>query len=220
VGLLKGLKIGLKIPNKIGDRYKEIKFYKGDRENKKQIEYINELFDNNLKIITKERELGYWGSFRCGKSFMQQLSMFLIALTYPGSNLIYIRDTYDQLEDSVIKQFNEEFEWLGYYKYNIADRICKFSNGSELRFRTFERDSGILSTEYDVIALCQAEDIKQDLILQLLGRLTGKVLPHPLLLTEGNPSSGFFKERYKDNPERHKELGIFFHLYQMIIERR
>jgi PBSX family phage terminase large subunit len=200
----------LKIPSVTNDRIKLIEFYKNGKENKKQIAYFNQLFDINGKIITNERELAYWGSFRCGKSFTQQLAMFLICIAYSGVNAIYIRDTYAQLEDSVIKQFHEEFEWLGYYKYNVADRICKFQTGSELRFRTFERDSGILSTEYDVIGICQTEDIKIDLFLQLLGRLSGKILPHPLLLTEGNPTSGFYKERYKDNPDSHKDLGIYF----------
>jgi len=199
----------LKIPNVSNDRVKLIEFFKDGKENKKQIAYFNQLFDINGKIITNESELAYWGSFRCAKSFTQQLAVFLICIAYPV-NAIYIRDTYDQLEDSVIKQFNEEFEWLGYYKYNSSERVCYFNTGSELRFRTFERDTGILSTEYDVIGICQTEDIKVDLFLQLLGRLSGKVLPHPLLLTEGNPTSGYYKDRYKDNPQKHKDLGIYF----------
>jgi len=192
---------------------KEIKFYKDSKENEKQIRYFNNLFDKNLQLYNCNRygEYAYFGAFRCSKSFSQQLAVFLICLHYPKTKAVYIRETYDELKDSVIKQFNDDFEYLGAYEYRISDRVAKFKNGSELRFRTFEKDTGILSTEYDVIAVCQVEDIPHELFLQLIGRASGRILGQKgIILVEGNPASGWVKDRYRDQSiEMLEQKGIF-----------
>lgn len=182
-----------------GDNKKEILFSHDGRTNKKQKDYFSSIFDNDLKLRGNYDEFSYFGAFRSGKSFSQQLAVFLICLAYPKTKAVFIRDTYDQLKDSVIKQFLDEFEYLGAFDYKISERVAVFKNGSELRFRTFERDTNILSAEYDLIAVCQAEDIPKELFLQLVGRASGRVLGRKgIILTEGNPGSGWTKERYKD----------------------
>lgn len=191
---------------------KEIKFYKKDRENSKQVQYINSIFKDDLRLQGQYSEFAYFGAFRCGKSFTQQLSLFLLCLNYSHTKAVYVRDTYDQLKDSVIKQFNDEFLYLDAYEYRVSDRIAKFRNGSEMRFRAFDYDTNILSSEYDAIGVCQAEDINYELFLQLIGRASGQVLGKKgILLVEGNPASGWVKERYKDQTqEMLNQKSIFF----------
>jgi PBSX family phage terminase large subunit len=92
----------------------------------------------------------------------------------------------------------------------MVDREARFGNGSNIKFRTFEKGTNILSTEYDIIAVCQAEDIQEELFLQLLGRLSGTRLGRPLLFVEGNPAPNYVKRRYYD--QEYSELaekGIF-----------
>lgn len=200
----------LKLSGKDGQE-KYISFHKDGKFNEKELLYFNTLFDCNLKLRGNFDEFSYFGAFRCGKSFSQQLAVYLICRNYSGTKALYVRDTYDQLKDSVIKQFLEEFQYLGHFVYLKSTRTCYFDNGSILVFRAFDRDTNILSSEYDVICVCQAEDIPFELFLQLFGRLSGHILPRPLLLMEGNPASGYVKERYKDQSrDSLKSKGIFF----------
>jgi len=182
---------------------KLISFSKDGKDNLPQIDYINAVFEltEKGKLILKNtyKEFAYFGAYRCSKSFSQQLAVFLICLLYPGTRAVYIRNSYDQLKDSVIKQFNDAFGELNSYEYAKSNRTITFKNGSTLIFRSFETDKGILSSEYDVVCVCQAEDITYDMFLQLLGRASGRVLgPKGILLVEGNPSAGWVKTRYKD----------------------
>ena len=196
-----------------GDQRKEIRFDYDGRTNEKQKKYFETLFDNvTLKIRLDYDEYSYFGAFRCAKSFSQQLAVYLICLSNANCKAIYVRDTYDQLKDSVIKQFNDEFQHLGAYEYYESAREARFKNGSVLKFRTFEKDTGILSAEYDLIAVCQAEDLPYELFLQLIGRASGKILGNKgIILVEGNPANGWVKERYKDQTETIlKSKRIFF----------
>jgi hypothetical protein len=179
---------------------KVISFEKDGKRNINQFDYFNAIFNPDLSIKTDFNEFSWFGGFRCAKSFSQQTAVHLIATKYPKLKAVFIRDTYGQLEASVIQQFNTDFETSGNYKYAITKRIANYNNGSFVSFKTFEVDTDILSAEYDLIAVCQVEDISEDLFLQLIGRLSGRVLPKPLLLVEGNPSAGWVKNRYKDVP--------------------
>lgn len=183
-----------------------------------QVEYMNAMFkesdiDGFLDINTDNNyeEFAYFGGFRSGKSYCTQLSVFLICLRYPNVRALYVRDTYAQLQDSVIKQFRDDFEQYEQFTYKITDREFHFKNGSVIKCRAFDRDTNILSAEYDLIASCQTEDIKQALFLQLFGRLSGNRLPKKLLLTEGNPANTFVKQRYKDSTQEERDRQrIFF----------
>jgi hypothetical protein len=192
------------------DNQKIVSFEKDGVYNKKQFDYFNALFNTDLMVKSDYSELGYFGGFRCAKSFSQQAALYILNDMYPGLKSIIVRDTFDQLELSVIKQFDDEFQNLGMYKYYDSKRKAEFNNGSVIYFRAFNYDTDILSSEYDVIACCQVEDLPKELFLQFFGRLSGRILPKPLLLVEGNPASGFIKERYKDvQPEELKKAGIF-----------
>jgi len=183
-----------------------------NRTNELQELYFNTIFNDDLSVRTDNPydEIAYFGAFRCAKSMSEQTAAFLLCNKYEKLRGLYVRTTYDQLKDSVIKQFKEDFEAYGSFVYYESKRIAKFRNGSELSFRAFEVDTNILSNEYDFICVCQAEDIPYELFLQLFGRLSGNKLPKKLLLAEGNPAPGAMKDRYKDSTEQwRKENKIF-----------
>lgn len=190
---------------------KHISFEKDGKINEKQLLYFNTMFDEKLQLRNNYDEFAFYGAFRCSKSFSQQAAVHIICEVYPKCHALFVRDTYDQLKDSVIQQYLQEFEYLGTFTYLKAERKAYYKNGSTISFRAFDKDTGILSTEYDLIAVCQAEDISWDLFLQLFGRLSGRLLPRPLLLTEGNPASGNIKTRYKEiERDVLKQRGTYF----------
>lgn len=182
----------------------------------KQSEYLSTIFNDDLSLADNHyKEMALFGGFRSGKSYVTQLSIFLLCCIYPGLRVVYVRRTYDQLKDSVIAQFKNDFAKYGKFDYidssKDGSRIAKFNNGSTIRFRAFDRDTNILSAEYDVAAMCQAEEIQEELYLQLWGRLSGRTMHKAILLAEGNPANSWCKRLYKDSkPKALEEKGIYF----------
>lgn len=185
----------------------------------RQSEFISAVLNDDLTLKENHyKEFAFFGGYRSGKSFLVQLVVFLLCLIYPGLRVVYVRRTYDQLKDSVIAQFNDlEKGFIKYNQYEYiehakeASRVARFKNGSTIRFRAFDRDTNILSAEYDIAAMCQAEEIQEELYLQLWGRLSGRIMPKALLFAEGNPANTWAKRKYKD-PELKEleEKGIYF----------
>ena len=169
----------------------------------KQAEYHSALFDKSGLIRTDNQynEFDYFGGIGSGKSRIEMTCIDQINRMYPGAHGIMIRETYPELRDSVIPQYNTYFKQSG-YRYLQSDRTCVYTNGSRLDFRAFDKDTKILSNEYDYIAFCQMEEIKEDLFLQALGRNRRKSggLPKNIVLGEGNPAAGWVKRRLKDTP--------------------
>ena len=181
--------------------------------NDSQLKVFNALFNDDGTIKPDcPREISFFGAVRCGKSYLYQLIGWILANKYAGLKGLWVRDTYGQLKDSVIKQFNDDFARYGAFEYKKTDREAIFPNGSTIKFRAFDVDGlGILSSEYDFIVFCQAEDVFEQWFMLALSRLSGKVLPKPLMLCEGNPANTWVKRRYKDaSQEQLAKQGILF----------
>lgn len=184
--------------------------------NEAQREMINEILDDNLNVRDNIYKIfALFGGFRAGKSFLYQFITFVLACKYPGLRVCYVRKTYDRLKDSVIKQFRDDFEKYNQFCYldnsKEGSRIAKFNNGSTIVFRAFDKDTGILSTEYDLIVMCQAEEIQEELYKQLFGRLSGKIMPKAFLMAEGNPAANWVKAEFHDlTPKQLEDKKIKF----------
>ena len=169
--------------------------------NPKQSKLYNTVFDENGEMrLNCPKEIAYFGAFRCGKSLIMMTIAYILCTSYKGVNGLYARGTYPQLEDSVIKQFLALFPPDQYnYDYKDAKKRIVFANDSVINFRSFDKADKILSNEYDFAVFCQAEEIAFNLFLMVIGRMSGKALPKPLILTEGNPSPTWVKDRYINN---------------------
>ena len=184
--------------------------------NPAQIKMVNQILDDDLSLKDNDiKQYVFMGGFRSGKSFLFQFITFLLCLRYPGLRVVYVRKTYDQLKDSVIKQFRDDFEKYGRFNYvdtsKEASRIAKFDNGSSIVFRAFDKDTNILSAEYDLACVCQIEDINEELYKQLFGRLSGKVMSKAFMMVEGNPKGNWVKSTFYDlKEEERKAKKIFF----------
>ena len=157
------------------------------------------------------REIAFFGGFRSGKSYIMALVIYLIAITYKV-HIVVLRQTYGELRDSSIVQFRNDFERFGKFEYKVAARDAVFGNGSIISFRAYSDDeSKIKSSNFDVGLLVQAEELPHPVFLQVLGRLSGNGIPKPLLLTEGNPSDSWCKERYVERTSKEiADDGILF----------
>lgn len=185
--------------------------------NTTQRSYIEYILNDDLTINMKNdfKEFALYGGYRAGKSFIQQLVLFLICCKYENIRVIYVRNTYPELKDTVIPQFRQAFE--KYEKFNYVEsskdgsHIAKFDTGSEIRFRSADEPTKLLSAEYDVICLCQGETIPREVVQLLIGRWSGTRLPKKLFLNEGNPAGTWVKTEYYDRTkEQLAEDNILF----------
>jgi phage terminase large subunit len=170
--------------------------------NEKLSEFWGILFndDGTVNLDTDYDEFAIWGGYGSGKTMTVLLAVYNMCQTYKGLKVTVIRETYTQLDDTIISDFNEMFGEIG-YKHRIQQKEMRFANGSTVRFRAFDQPKKILGGNIDVIVISQAEQIPESLFKEIFGRQRGKsTLSKKILITEGNPSECWAKTRYIDTP--------------------
>lgn len=177
--------------------------------NAKQREFWQALFLPNGKVDLESDydEFASWGGYGSGKTMVVLLAIFQMCQEYANLNIVVIRETYSQLDDTIIYDFNKMFGKVG-YTHSIQQKTMKFPNKSTIKFRAFDQPEKILGGSIDVIVISQAEQIPEDLFIEIFGRQRGKsTLSKKILITEGNPSQCWAKTRYID---RQLPKNIFY----------
>ena len=172
--------------------------------NKKQSHFWKTLFDENGLIRTDNNytEFALWGGYGSGKTMICLLAIKQICEKYPGTPVYIIRETWDQLDRTVIKDWNDMFKYKG-YKFYEGKKIIKFPNGSRIDFASFDKPHKILGSNTPVMMVSQAEAIPEALFVELFGRQRGDFgIPKPIIITEGNPADSWAKKRYADPKTR------------------
>ena len=77
------------------------------------------------------RHTAYGGARGGGKSWAMRRKLVLLALNYPGLNALIMRRTLPELRENHVIPLLKELK--GAAKYNAAERVFKFPNGSRLR---------------------------------------------------------------------------------------
>ena len=85
-------------------------------------------------------EILFGGGAGGGKSFALIADAYEYAKSFPKSNLLLLRRTFPELQESIINKALE-FYPLGTYKYNSSDKVMTFANGSRLKFGYLENEN-------------------------------------------------------------------------------
>ena len=144
------------------------------------------------------REALLEGGTRCGKSFAFLIKAKTVADMHPGSRQLICRQTRKSLNESILRDWREEILWTGHPAVSGTssrehqDRYT-WKNGSEVVFAGLEnaRDtsSPILSTKWDRIYICQAEETSQSDWELLATRLSSFQTPYRQLTADCNPAA-------------------------------
>ena len=166
-----------------------------------QSEVEKDLWSGNGLANNNITEYSMFGGFANGKSFYTMLKTHQILLTYPNVRWFFIKSVSKDFDITVIDQMNSLFGEAGAYTYRRQAKEFVYKNGSNLKFLGLDDKSvdRILSSEIDGATINQAEDLHEEVFMQLVGRLRGTNLPKRLMLIEGNPGPGWCKKRYKDD---------------------
>ena len=196
-----------------------------------EVKYISTLKFRgaNLELLTDHSpELLVCSPSDTGKTVAACYKSIVIAGFVPNCHGAIVRKTYNSLHESVVKTFDRVASGLGIKKFG-GERVDKyiFSNGSEIVLAGMdkpEQAAKLLSSEWDFIQVCQAEELRESDWEIMASRCTGRgaVIPHPQIFGDLNPSGAnhWIKARgargalkllvgsHKDNPELYDDAGV------------
>lgn len=178
----------------------------------KQVEFIN----------SKAKYTAFGGARGGGKSFVVRILASLLALKYPGCQILILRKTYPELYNNHVKPLQA---FLRVYDQDKDKRIAEyktdrkefiFQNGSRIVCGTHENDKEVgkhHGQSYDVIFFEECTFMTKEHydLIKLSNRLSGNI---PLeygfkprqyfTCNPGNVGHAWVKEMFIDNPEVNK----------------
>jgi len=179
-----------------------------------------------FQYIGKGKKIFYGGARGGGKSYFARAAAILTASQFPGISIVFIRETFDELNANFILKIQEEYD-AGLWKYRMhqKEKVMKFQNGSMIHFRAMQRYTDankIQGLEYQFMIVDEAPNVALSLLQKLFGSLRsarddGFI---PTVLMTGNPGGGndkWFQVRFV-NPDfsywtefelKHKDKYVF-----------
>jgi len=156
------------------------------------------------KSVTGEVILS--GPAGTGKSLAALYKLYACAMRYPGFRGAIIRKTRTSLTETGLVTFERDVLGLDHkLLVNGPSRAYRsrytFDNGSEIVIAGLDRPSRILSSEYDIIFVQQAEEIALREWEILTTRLRNYQMPYQQLIGDCNPESPmhWIKQRGESN---------------------
>src|SRR3990167_922882 len=135
-------------------------------------------FDLSLKQHQFVKDEGhryalYSGGFGAGKTLALELKILYLALKYPKNTILVGRQHYQDLRDTVQKEFFELCPEEYIANFIKSERKAVLTNGSEILFRHLDKvsEKEIRSLNLGAFAIDQMEDVAEPVYLALKGRL-------------------------------------------------
>jgi len=129
-----------------------------------------------------------------GKSLSCFVKLDFCCRQYPGTRVLVVRKTRSSLSDTGLVTFERDV--LGYDDPLVTNgpkrpwrKTYDYENGSQIVVGGLDRVEHVLSAEYDLIFIQQAEEATLWDYEVLLTRLRGQALPFRQLLSDCNPES-------------------------------
>jgi len=150
---------------KVDERVKEVEV----EINYKPVKQFEAIHADSSKIIL------VYGGWRSGKSVFGVMEAFFMCLENPGIRGFLCRQTYRELEDTTKRIWIERIP-SQLYRLKKHDNIALFVNGSEVLFRSLDKEPKILA-EVGFFVIDQAEETEESMFNVLYSRLSQKGMP-------------------------------------------
>jgi phage terminase large subunit len=151
---------------------------------------------------SKRREYMAAGPAETAKTFSVCQYLHEQCMNFPRLRVVLTRDTYEALRTSAVRTYREKVirqDSAGRSPYGVSafggerPEYFAYPNGSRIYTKGLDNPESVLSEEWDIAAVCQAELIPGDTWQKLVTRTTGRAgnLPRsyrgPRLIGECNP---------------------------------
>ena len=106
---------------------------------------------------SRARHTAYGGARGGGKSWAIRRKLVLLALRYPGLQILLLRRTLSELTENHVRLMQTELS--GFVDYNQTQRVFTFPNGSRIKLGYCDNEQDVYryqGQEYDVIGLEEA----------------------------------------------------------------
>ena len=114
-------------------------------------------------FLSRARHTAYGGARGGGKSWAMRRKFILLALRYPGLNLLLLRRTLPELRENHLIPMQREL--YGFAVYNSAERVFRFPNGSRIKLGYCDTMQDVYQyqgQEYAVIGLEEATHFTEE----------------------------------------------------------
>ena len=114
-------------------------------------------------FLSSARHTAYGGARGGGKSWAMRRKFILLALRYPGLNLLLLRRTLPELRENHLIPMQREL--YGFAVYNSAERVFRFPNGSRIKLGYCDTMQDVYQyqgQEYAVIGLEEATHFTEE----------------------------------------------------------
>ena len=114
-------------------------------------------------FLSRARHTAYSGARGGGKSWWMRRKFILLALRYPGLNLLLLRRTLPELRENHLIPMQREL--YGFAVYNSAERVFRFPNGSRIKLGYCDTMQDVYQyqgQEYAVIGLEEATHFTEE----------------------------------------------------------
>lgn len=131
---------------------------------------------------------GYFGGFGSGKSQWLCYEVLFQSCKFPNNYYIIMRRTYNELDDTILKDFMDIIPEQLILKWDKSIRKLTLINKSVIVFRSFDAIGKIFSYNLGGFAIDQAEELPEDYFLALVSRMRKANIPERHGLLSLNPA--------------------------------
>lgn len=150
-----------------------------------------------------------------GKSMVMLLKVIVDAISQDDNYILVGRNTYQEIHDVLIKDFFQlcHKSWVVSYKKTPHPTVVlRTANGgtSEIIFRNLDKvaKSELLGLNLGGFAIDQAEDVEEEIVLTLKGRLRRKGINHKGYMTSNPRLTWLYRVFKQEKPENHRLIEV------------
>jgi hypothetical protein len=166
----------------------------------------------------KAKYRGFCGGWGNGKTTAGCVEFFLRLIEYPGTNAIVSRKTRPELKattwDMLVNGDTQDTGWTGIPKsvirtYRVSDLFVELINGSKIHGLPLDDPAKLENYNLGLFLLDQAEEVEEDILLKIHGRLRQNRAPREGLLLFNPNGHNWLWRRFIDPSRQYSWRDLY-----------
>lgn len=157
-------------------------------------------------LKSDKRFVLYSGGIGAGKTICGCIKSIFSIAKYPNSLGLICAPTYPMLSLSTMRTFDKICPDELIHNRKINEKIYTFVNGSQIAFRSLDKEHKLRGPNISWIYVDEGTEIKKDIFLQLLGRLRESENAQIFMTTNPSGYGNYLYEDYVEKPSDNTEV--------------